>query len=86
MHWRDNERGNVTDQQRDALPDDAFAYVDNEGERHLLIHDETDVCNPIDGWDQTHFKTGPSESARERNLEVARWFNIAIDEDSSINQ
>ena len=38
---------------RDRLPDDAFAYIDDKGERHLPIHDESHVRGAIARWNQT---------------------------------
>ena len=73
----------LTDKERDALPDDAFAYIDKHGERHLPIHDEAHARNALARWSQTDFESkAAGERAHERILKAAAKFGIEVDEDT----
>ena len=67
--------------ERNKLKDHDFAYIDNEGERHLPIHDEEHVRNAIQRFGRTHFET---KAARERAaraiVKAARRFDIEVSE------
>ena len=76
----------LTEKQRDELPDEAFAYIDKKGERHLPIQDETHARNAIARWSQTDFESkAAKERARKRILEAARKFGIEVDKDDAVN-
>ncbi len=76
----------LTEKQRDELPDEAFAYIDKAGERHLPIHDESHARNALSRWSQTDFESkAAKERARKRILEAARKFEIDVGEDNAIN-
>ena len=76
----------LTEKQRDELPDEAFAYIDKQGDRHLPIHDETHARNAIARWNQTDFESkAAKERARKRVLEAARTFGIEVDKDDAVN-
>ncbi|HXG39324.1 MAG TPA: DUF6582 domain-containing protein [Candidatus Limnocylindrales bacterium] len=65
---------------RDRLPDDAFAYIDAGGERHLPIHDEAHVRNAIARWPRTRFESRSAKrEAARRILEAARRYGIEVD-------
>ena len=77
----------LTEKQRDELPDDAFAYIDRAGERHLPIHDESHARNALARWSQTHFESkAAKERARKRILEAAKQFGIEVDKDDAVNR
>ena len=77
----------LTEKQRDELPDEAFAYIDKSGERHLPIHDESHARNALSRWSQTDFESkAAKERARKRILEAARKFEIDVGEDNAINR
>ena len=69
----------LTTTTRERLPNDAFAYIDHEGERHLPIYDEAHVRSAIARWNQTEFDSkAASERARERILAAAREHGIKV--------
>ena len=77
----------LTEKQRDELPDEAFAYIDKAGERHLPIHDESHARNAVARWSQTHFESkAAKERARKRILEAAKQFGIEVDKDDAVNR
>jgi hypothetical protein len=62
-----------------------FAYVDNEGEGHLPIHDESHVRNAIARWNQTHFESASDkEAARKKILRAAKKHDIELSEDDKV--
>lgn len=70
----------LSEKERDALPDEAFAYIDKAGERHLPIHDEAHVRNALARWNQTDFESKAArERAHQRMLEAAKKFNIEVE-------
>jgi hypothetical protein len=77
----------LTEQERDNLPESAFAYIDKAGERHLPIHDEDHARNAIARYPQTNFESkAAKERARKRILEAAKTFDIDISEDAEISK
>ncbi len=77
----------LTEKQRDELPDEAFAYIDKQGERHLPIHDETHARNALARWSQTNFESkAAKERARKRILEAAKRFGIDVDKDDAVSR
>lgn len=79
--------GELTEAQRDRLPDRAFAYIDRDGGRHLPINDADHVRNAIARFDQTDFQSKTArEQARKRILEAARRYDIEVSEDSEVSQ
>lgn len=70
---------------RDELKDSDFAYVDDSGNRHLPIHDESHVRNAMARWNQTEFQSQHAkEAARKKIIAAARRHDIEIDEDDKI--
>jgi hypothetical protein len=77
--------GELSQAQRDRLPDSAFAYVDRDGERHLPINDADHVRNAMARFDQTDFQSRTAkEQARKRILAAAKRYDIEVDEDSNV--
>ena len=77
----------LTEKQRDKLPDADFAYVDRSGEGHLPIHDESHVRNAVARWNQTHFESkAAKERARKAILDAAAKHDIAVSEDDQIKK
>jgi hypothetical protein len=77
--------GELSEAQRDRLPDSAFAYIDRDGERHLPINDADHVRNAMARFDQTDFQSRTAkEEARKRILAAARRYDIEVDKDSDV--
>lgn len=77
--------GELSEAQRDRLPDSAFAYIDRDGERHLPINDADHVRNAMARFDQTDFQSRTAkEEARKRILAAAKRYDIEVDEDSNV--
>jgi hypothetical protein len=77
--------GDLSEAQRDRLPDSAFAYIDRDGERHLPINDEDHVRNAMARWNQTDFdSTAAKERARKRIVSAARRHGIEVSDDSKV--
>lgn len=63
--------------QRNRLPDSAFAYVDTAGRRRLPIHDAAHVKNALARFNQVRFESEAArEKARARLLRAAKKFGI----------
>ena len=56
---------------RDRLKNDSFAWIDDQGERHLPINDETHVRNAIARFGQTEFDEPGAKSAAARKIMAA---------------
>ena len=77
--------GELSEAQRDRLPDSAFAYIDRDGERHLPINDADHVRNAIARFDQTDFQSRTAkEEARKRILAAAKRHDIEVADDSDV--
>ena len=71
--------------ERNALRKSQFAYVDQEGEGHLPIHDAAHVRNAIARFSQTDFESKAArERARKRILSAARRHSIEVSEESDV--
>ena len=55
----------LSGKKREGLKDSDFAYVDQKGERHLPINDDSHIRNAMARWNQTDFD---SKSAKEAAL------------------
>ena len=72
-------------EERDRLDRGDFAYVDDEGEGHLPIHDESHVRNALSRWSQAAFPDDDAaEAARRRILRAAQRHGIEVGEDTRI--
>lgn len=77
----------LTTEERNKLPDSAFAYIDKAGERHLPIHDEDHARNAIARYPRTHFESkAAQERARKAILKAARNFDIDVSDDDDISK
>ncbi len=72
---------------RERLRDSQFAYVDNQGEGHLPINDESHVRNAISRFNQTEFESmAARERARRKILSAAEKHGIEVDKDDKIRR
>ena len=70
---------------RNKLRDSQFAYVDNSGEGHLPINDESHVRNATARWNQTDFESASKkEGARRKIVSAAKKHGIEISDDDNI--
>jgi hypothetical protein len=75
----------LSTEERSRLRKSDFAYVDDDGEGHLPIHDESHVRNAIARFDQTEFASrAAKERARKKILRAAEKHGIEVDDDSSV--
>jgi hypothetical protein len=75
----------LSERQRDKLPDSAFAYIDRDGDRHLPINDEEHIRNAMARFDQTDFESAAAkERARKRIVAAARKHDIEVDESDHV--
>jgi hypothetical protein len=77
--------GELSETQRDRLPDSAFAYIDRDGGRHLPINDADHVRNAIARFNQTDFQSRTAkEEARKRIVAAAKRHDIEVADDSNV--
>ena len=70
---------------RNRLHDESFAWIDDQGERHLPINDETHVRNAIARFNQTEFdEPGAKSSAARKIMAAARKHGIEVDESDDV--
>lgn len=70
---------------RDRLKKSDFAYVDDKGEGHLPIEDESHVRNAMARWNQTDFATAADkERARKKIVAAARKHDIGVDPSDNV--
>jgi hypothetical protein len=75
----------LTEQGRDQLEDEQFAYVDSSGERKLPIHDEAHVRNAITRFGQTEFAdTESRKAAAYRVIRAAGRYGILLEDDDAV--
>ena len=75
----------LSTQQRNRLKDDQFAYVENDGELHLPIHDEEHVRNAVARFGRTHFESGAAkERAAKAILKAAKKHDVEVSEDDDV--
>ena len=77
----------LTTEERNKLPDSAFAYIDRSGERHLPTHDEEHARNAIARYPRTDFESKAArERARKHIIAAAKKYEIDIADDDEINE
>jgi hypothetical protein len=77
--------GELSETQRDRLPDSAFAYIDRDGGRHLPINDADHVRNAIARFNQTDFQSRTAkEEARKRIVAAAKRHDVEVADDSNV--
>jgi hypothetical protein len=65
---------------RNELQNEAFAWIDEKGERHLPINDEAHVRNAIARFNQTEFdEPGAKQTAARKILAAAKEHGIDVD-------
>jgi hypothetical protein len=75
----------LRERQRKAMNKDVFAYVDDRGEGHLPLNDESHVRNAMARFNQTAFETKTDkERARRKIVAAARKHGIEISKDDNV--
>ena len=75
----------LRERQRKSMNKDVFAYVDDNGEGHLPLNDESHVRNAMARWNQTEFESATAkESARRKIAAAAKRHGIDIAEGDKI--
>src|SRR5205823_3900564 len=75
----------LRESQRKSMNKDVFAYVDDNGEGHLPLNDETHVRNAMARWNQTGFESAADkERARRKIVSAAHKHGIEISKDDNI--
>lgn len=71
--------------ERNRLHDSSFAWIDEDGERHLPINDEEHVRNAIARFGQTNFdEPGAKSKAARKILEAAKEHGIDVDKSDDV--
>src|SRR5438046_1658709 len=75
----------LKEKQRKSMNKDVFAYVDENGEGHLPLNDESHVRNAMARFNQTSFPSpSAKEGARRKVLAAARKHGIEISNDDNV--
>lgn len=75
----------LTEERRDRLEDEQFAYLDSSGERKLPIHDESHVRNAISRFSQTEFDDKEAKkAAAHRIIRAAGRYGILLEDDDAV--
>ncbi len=75
----------LCEKQRKSMPKAVFAYVDDRGEGHLPLNDESHIRNAMARWNQTAFETKTDrERARRKILAAARRHGIEVSGDDKV--
>ena len=62
-----------------------FAYVDEEGARHLPINDDSHIRNAMARFSQTDFESGAKkETARKKIVKAAKRRGIRVAKDDNV--
>jgi hypothetical protein len=70
---------------REKLDKRKFAYVDQEGEGHLPINDDSHVRNAMARFNQTDFESGTKkETARKKIVKAAKRRGIRVSKDAKV--
>jgi hypothetical protein len=70
---------------RNKLSNDDFAWIDEQGERHLPINDEAHVRNAIARFNQTEFdEPGAKSAAARKILAAAKRHDIEVSDDDDV--
>ncbi|HUX88210.1 MAG TPA: hypothetical protein VMW65_14505 [Chloroflexota bacterium] len=69
----------LTSGQRKALPNEDFAWIDQNGGRHLPIEYAEHVRDALSRWPLTHFDSCEAqEESRKKILAAAQTFGINV--------
>lgn len=75
----------LSEKQRKSMNKDVFAYVDDKGEGHLPLNDESHIRNAMARFDQTNFPSASAkEGARRKVVAAARKHGIEVDEKDDV--
>ncbi|AWN22698.1 hypothetical protein DKM44_05160 [Deinococcus irradiatisoli] len=75
----------LSNQKRDELKRSDFAYVDQQGERHLPIHDEAHVRNAVARFSQTQFGSKEAKQHAARQIvSAAKHYGIDLSDDDAV--
>jgi uncharacterized protein DUF6582 len=70
---------------RDRLHDESFAWIDQQGERHLPINDEGHVRSALGRFNQTDFdEPGAKARAARKILAAAKKHGIDVDDTDDV--
>ena len=77
----------LKEKQRKSMNKDVFAYVDENGEGHLPLNDESHVRNAMARFNQTAFPSASAkEGARRKVKAAAKEHGIEVSEDDNISK
>jgi hypothetical protein len=72
-------------EKRTELRNDEFAWIEENGERHLPIHDEAHVRNAIARFGQTEFDDPEAKAeAARRILDAAKRYDISVSDGDDV--
>ena len=72
-------------QDRNRLKNDSFAWIDDQGERHLPINDESHVRNAIARFNQVEFdEPGAKSKAARKIMAAAKRHGIDVDKSDDV--
>lgn len=75
----------LTSGERKDIPDQDFAWIDQNGGRHLPIEDAEHVRDALSRWPVTHFDNcAAQEGARKKILDAAKKYGIQVSSDDKI--
>lgn len=80
----EDEMPEIVNAVRKSFPKDDFAYVDENGEGHLPIHDEEHVKNALARLNQTDISVAAKRKALRKILRAAKKFGVEVDKDSDV--
>lgn len=81
------DRTELSAADKKAMDDDAFAYIDSKGGRHLPIHDENHVRAALSRFNQTQFDSPADKAAAAKKIvAAARKFDIEVSADSPVGE
>ena len=70
----------LDEKDRAKLKDKDFAYIEEDGDRKLPVHDEEHARNAISRFDQTDFESGAAKKrAAKKVLDAAEDHAIEVD-------
>jgi hypothetical protein len=71
--------------ERNRLHNSSFAWIDDQGERHLPINDEEHVRAAIARFNQTDFdEPGAKAAAAHKILAAAKEFGISVNDSDDV--
>jgi len=75
----------LTERSRDDLQNSDFAYIDQQGGRHLPIHDESHVRNAAARFGQTDFESAEAKRKAAKHIVAAsKRYGVHLGEDDDV--